>query len=421
VLGAKSKDKAEEKRKRLEKRTKSYESFLRIEEEWADMSDEEKAEARETKEKLIRASLTMSPALVWETIKELRHAGIPYFVAPGEADHQLVHLAKTGACTCVYTIDGDLLAHGMPIIRQFSFSSGQGTVYQLPSTNDDFFLGGGRAAFTWAFFVGCDYTNGVHGIGKVKAKEIIEQCHGDFDPENVISTMKDIFPKAGDARTRTVKVPDGEDVEEEIPAISYEEFVENLRNLYRAFESAVVYDPQTKTFMALDGGTPEWQPAAHAQRYSLGILCADPLCACHTNRDHHGIGLVRNCAQDGDLNATHLTYSMVPGSWLDSDAIFQEVDHTGKIPPEPSAEELKLWLRCRSINLTQTSASGINALKGKAALLKAVQAHHRTELERAKRGDDVVLLRSEDGECLHEFLYTRGTKPEVKTCPGLKF
>jgi hypothetical protein len=49
MLGAKSKDKAEENRKRLEKRTKSYESFLRIEEEWADMSDEEKAEARNTK------------------------------------------------------------------------------------------------------------------------------------------------------------------------------------------------------------------------------------------------------------------------------------------------------------------------------------------------------------------------------------
>ena len=105
MLGSKSKGKEEENRRRLEKRTEAYDSYLRIDDEWGDMTEAEQAEVGGLKEKLLRASLTISSVLVWETIKELRYAGISYFVSPGEADHQLVHLAKTGLCKCVMTID----------------------------------------------------------------------------------------------------------------------------------------------------------------------------------------------------------------------------------------------------------------------------------------------------------------------------
>ena len=137
MLGSKSKGrkKDEENRRRLEKRTKACESCLRIDDEWDDMTEAEQAEVGDLKEKLLRASLTISTVLVWETIKELRHAGTSYFVSPGEADHQLVHLAKTGLCKHVMTIDGDLLACGVPVVRQHDYSSGTGTVHQLPATS----------------------------------------------------------------------------------------------------------------------------------------------------------------------------------------------------------------------------------------------------------------------------------------------
>jgi 5'-3' exonuclease len=304
MLGSKSKDKEEENRRRLEKRTKAYDSYLRIDDEWDNMTEAEQAEVGDLKEKLLRASLTISSVLVWETIKELRYAGISYFVSPGEADHQLVHLAKTGLCKYVMTIDGDLLAHGVPVIRQYGYSSGTGTVYQLPATSDDFFLGGPRAAFAFAFFVGCDYTSGVFGIGPAKARSIIESCEGILDPEYVIHQMVEGHPKVTEARTTTVKGPDGEDVVTVVPAITYDEYVTSLADLYRAFECAVVYDPKEKRFVGLDGSTPAWEPAAHAQRYSLGMACADPLCSCHNNHDYHGVGPVTRVVQDGDLDPT---------------------------------------------------------------------------------------------------------------------
>ena len=95
-------------------------------------------------------------------------------------------------------IDGDVLAHGVPIIRNFDFSCGSGVVYQLPD-DDDFPLRGDAA---WAFMLGCDYTEGVYGIGPVLAYEVLAVCNGDWSPSVVADAIVATVPAVGKDRVR---------------------------------------------------------------------------------------------------------------------------------------------------------------------------------------------------------------------------
>ena len=108
------------------------------------------------------------------------------------------------------------------------------------------------------------------------------------------------------------------------------------------------------------------------------------------------------------LLTSHATWFQA-ASYMSDYKIYQEVDPaTGGVPKTPTGEELQAWLRARSHNATQMDASGTNPLKGKANLWEAVKAARSQEKLEEERGNDVVLLRSHNGECLHEILLSKG-------------
>ena len=100
-------------------------------------------------------------------------------MCPSEADHQLVHLVRSGICNYVLTIDGDV-------------QSGRGAVYQVPESHES--CPKGRESLVWTFLLGRDYeyTHGVHGIGPKLAIEVLQACNGTFDCQTVASAIIEV-------------------------------------------------------------------------------------------------------------------------------------------------------------------------------------------------------------------------------------
>jgi exonuclease 1 len=61
---------------------------------------------------LLQKSIDVTPEMARELIEELKKAGIPYIVAPYEADAQLVYLERQGIISGILSEDSDLLVFG---------------------------------------------------------------------------------------------------------------------------------------------------------------------------------------------------------------------------------------------------------------------------------------------------------------------
>ncbi|AFZ81372.1 DNA-repair protein xp-G, putative [Theileria equi strain WA] len=105
--------------------------------------------------------------------KMLKLFGIPYIVAPSEAESQCAHLNESGACYAVITDDSDALVFGANRVLKNFYNSNIFEVY----TSERLFsqLGIGRQELALiAIICGCDYTTGIKGVGIINALEIIK-------------------------------------------------------------------------------------------------------------------------------------------------------------------------------------------------------------------------------------------------------
>lgn len=112
-------------------------------------------------------------------IEECRGRGIPFLVAPYEADAQMARLAHTGAVDLVITEDSDMLVYGCPrVLYKADFKTGQGQEIQLMRDLGENVSPSFRN-FTHDMFVfmailsGCDYCKGVPGIGIKLAHKLV--------------------------------------------------------------------------------------------------------------------------------------------------------------------------------------------------------------------------------------------------------
>lgn len=119
-----------------------------------------------------------------ETIKEevmalLRLCGVPYIVAPMEAEAQCAELERAGVVQGVVTDDSDAFLFGATVVYRNIFESSKFVeVYaaaeierELGLTRDDL--------VRLALLLGSDYTEGVRGIGPVNALEVLRAFPGD--------------------------------------------------------------------------------------------------------------------------------------------------------------------------------------------------------------------------------------------------
>ncbi|KAL7466777.1 hypothetical protein ACHAXS_007063 [Conticribra weissflogii] len=124
-------------------------------------------------------SCSITYSIRYELIKACKEASISFLVAPYEADAQMARLSHTNMVDLVITEDSDILAYGCPrALFKIDFDTSQGQEIQLMKDigeNDTLpFKNWTHDMFVFMCIIsGCDYCNGVPGIGIKLAHKIV--------------------------------------------------------------------------------------------------------------------------------------------------------------------------------------------------------------------------------------------------------
>ncbi|PWN38935.1 hypothetical protein IE81DRAFT_343651 [Ceraceosorus guamensis] len=125
-------------------------------------------------------SVDVTPAMAYQLIKELRKAGVPYIVAPYEADAQLAYLEKRGDIQGIVTEDSDLLVFGCHTVLYKLEPSGDCVELrrdQLTRCKALSLHGFDDAHFRqMAILSGCDYLESIVGMGLKTAHRLLRKC-----------------------------------------------------------------------------------------------------------------------------------------------------------------------------------------------------------------------------------------------------
>ncbi|KAL2315844.1 Exonuclease I Exo1 [Schizosaccharomyces pombe] len=184
----------------------------------------------------------VTPEMAWKLIIALREHGIESIVAPYEADAQLVYLEKENIIDGIITEDSDMLVFGAQTvlfkmdgfgncitIRRNDIANAQDLNLRLPI----------EKLRHMAIFSGCDYTDGVAGMGLKTALRYLQKYP---EPRAAIRAMR---------LDKSLKVP-----------VSFEkEFA--LADL--AFRHQRVYCPKDKTLVHLS--PPERELSVHEDAF----------------------------------------------------------------------------------------------------------------------------------------------------------
>jgi hypothetical protein len=333
--------------------------------------------AKDLKLKIAKAQSRSSPALIDEVIISLQRSGVPYVVAPHEADHQLVHMAQRGIIDFVVTVDADFLCHtGVKMI--FTESGG--------------FYGGGARVFDPAVEVREPADGDLGAIIKLaKAKvrgDAVEVLDGEvgaavclayallvgndymlnladqFGPASAYAALLWLLENKADILSDNLRALYDptcllEAAQAVKPRLSFaDNSVARIARATAAFKRGLVYfmsgDPSQRTIRSMDGSN-----SASTDLGYLGVLEPDPERAlllaigrrcrrngCEVCMDNdsatHGLDgepVQRFVALDlVDGHQLKLTYDMLPGSYLNK----SELQSAG-------VAQLKRWLKCRGV------------------------------------------------------------------------
>ncbi|CCW61433.1 unnamed protein product [Phytomonas sp. EM1] len=112
------------------------------------------------------------PFELLEIVNLLMCFQIPYVISPSEADAQCAYLACNGLVDAVFTEDSDVIVHGALVVLRGFFSSNKNVVAyrqaELEACGID-----KRVLVALALLVGCDYTEGIPGLGLSGALEAL--------------------------------------------------------------------------------------------------------------------------------------------------------------------------------------------------------------------------------------------------------
>ena len=219
--------------------------------EWETMTEEEQVLHQPDRDRLISKSISITPDLVYAVIRAVRRAGISYVVSPAEADHQLVHMQRSGLAKYVWTLDGDIVAQGVPVIRNLNVVSKVATVYELPTSKMEWWQGA-NSVYLFAFFSGCDYNRGgVKSIGVTKALAILRGVENHDPAWSVAEKAFQLYPtECFKAYGHDDDLATGEDTHLH-NAVT--EMVHHMSIVVEGFTDGLVYCPLEKRFQTLSG------------------------------------------------------------------------------------------------------------------------------------------------------------------------
>lgn len=127
----------------------------------------------------LQKAVDVTPLMAREMIEELKAAGIPYVVAPYEADSQLAYLEQQGTIQGVLSEDSDLLVFGVRCLLTKLDQYGECVMIR----RDDFTACRELSLVGWklsdfrimAMLSGCDYLPGIQGMGLKTAYRLVRQ------------------------------------------------------------------------------------------------------------------------------------------------------------------------------------------------------------------------------------------------------
>lgn len=139
----------------------------------------------------LQKAVDVTPEMARHLIEELKKAKIPYVVAPYEADSQLVYLERQGLISGIVSEDSDLLVFGAKRLITKLDQYGQA----VEINRKDFCAVREISLTGWtdvefrhmAILSGCDYLNGVSGMGLKTAYRMIRKYR---TPERLIKMLQ---------------------------------------------------------------------------------------------------------------------------------------------------------------------------------------------------------------------------------------
>ncbi|KAK4172824.1 PIN domain-like protein [Triangularia setosa] len=139
----------------------------------------------------LQKAIDVTPEMARHLIEELKKAGVPYIVAPYEADAQLVYLEREGIISGIVSEDSDMLVFGAKRLLTKMDQHGQCVEIQ----RKDFCLVREISLTGWtdtefrhmAILSGCDYLDAVNNVGLKTAYRLIRKHK---TPERIIQMLK---------------------------------------------------------------------------------------------------------------------------------------------------------------------------------------------------------------------------------------
>ncbi|GAB6021182.1 Excision repair cross-complementing rodent repair deficiency, complementation group 5, variant 2 [Chamberlinius hualienensis] len=126
-----------------------------------------------------RIAATITDQMYVEGQELLRQFGIPFVVSPAEAEAQCATLESLGLTEGTITDDSDIWLFGAKHVYKHFFEKGRDPLHFNDAEIKDRFSLERSRLIAIAFLTGSDYTDGVKGIGVVKALEILAEFPGD--------------------------------------------------------------------------------------------------------------------------------------------------------------------------------------------------------------------------------------------------
>jgi flap endonuclease-1 len=136
-------------------------------------------------EKFQRRTVRLDPEQAEECQKLLGLMGVPFIVAPCEAEAECAALCRAGKAYATATEDMDALAHATPILLRHLTGNDEVVAINYETILEE--AGLSREQFVdFCILCGCDYCDTIKGIGPQKAYQLIQK-HGNI--ESVVQNL----------------------------------------------------------------------------------------------------------------------------------------------------------------------------------------------------------------------------------------
>lgn len=260
-------------------------------EDIAEHLNQERRDLMAERNKKDRLGVSITEQMSMECMELLRLFGVPYVIAPMEAEAQCAYLNEIELTEGTITDDSDIwLFGGKTVYKNFFDQNKHVLEYKSENIHRLFHLDRHKL-IQLSFLVGSDYTQGIHGIGAVTALEVLSifpaTPEKDGETSNIMSILsslrkfrdwwhnKGVGQKSNTLRNKLKNISITEDFPN-VRVSSNQHFFINLKKIYIFYNilfnrllKRIYIQPSTKIASNSHGAGPRWKVFVNMQRKHL--------------------------------------------------------------------------------------------------------------------------------------------------------